>query len=243
MLQRLLQKINEKKLSEYQKSIDGFVLYAKTMQKPLGLNEDNSIVIEGIIDEKQIKLSNVKNKKNNKKKYTYTGGISKEYGSELLLKAFIKADLPSTELLFYGDGNYVSELKEIARDNPRIKYMGRVSPSDSFIAMQESDLLINPRPSNNIFTKYSCPSKVLEYMASGTPALITRLDGIPNDYYKYVYTIEDETVDGLAETLSNINKLSPQELKCKGNKARAYIIKEKTSDNQINKIFSMIERL
>lgn len=36
-------------------------------------------------------------------------------------------------------------------------------------AQSESEILVNPRNDNNEFTKYSFPSKVIEYLGSGTP--------------------------------------------------------------------------
>ena len=34
-------------------------------------------------------------------------------------------------------------------------------------------------------------------MACGTPLLTTKLPGIPDEYYEYCYTLDDETVDGV----------------------------------------------
>jgi len=49
--------------------------------------------------------------------------------------------------------------------------------------------------------RYSFPSKLIEYMASATPVLTTRLPGIPPEYEPYVYWIEDDSVEGIEHSL------------------------------------------
>ena len=41
----------------------------------------------------------------------------------------------------------------------------------------------------------------MEYMVSGTPMMTTVLPGMPEEYYPYVWLIEDETEDGAAQEL------------------------------------------
>lgn len=82
-------------------------------------------------------------------------------------------------LEIYGDGDYRAELVELAAKHDRIIYKGLVS-RDVIVARQKQvALLINPRPSSYEYTQYSFPSKIMEYMLSGTPVLTTKLPGIP----------------------------------------------------------------
>ena len=53
----------------------------------------------------------------------------------------------------------------------------------------KATLLVNPRPTTEEFTIYSFPSKNMEYMASGTPLLTTKLPGMPEEYHQYVLAI------------------------------------------------------
>lgn len=52
--------------------------------------------------------------------------------------------------------------------------------------------------------KYSFPSKTMEYMSTGTPVLTTVLPGMPKEYHPYVYLLEEETADAIAEKLGQI---------------------------------------
>jgi glycosyltransferase involved in cell wall biosynthesis len=89
----------------------------------------------------------------------------------MLVHAFIDANVGNSELHLYGDGDFADELEEIARNNERIKYFG-VKPNDYVVAEQlKVILLVNPRPTNEEYTRYSFPSKNMEYMVSGTPVL------------------------------------------------------------------------
>ena len=44
----------------------------------------------------------------------------------------------------------------------------------------------------------------MEYMASGTPVLTTRLPGMPAEYYPYVEFIDEETPEGIARALKRV---------------------------------------
>jgi len=77
-------------------------------------------------------------------------------------------------------------------------------------------------------------------MASGTPLLTTCLPGIPLDYYPYIYTIEDETVDGVYHALSELLSKSIEELHEKGLAAKEFIIAKKNPDVQASKLLTLI---
>lgn len=96
--------------------------------------------------------------------------------------------------MIYGTGNYIDEIIKMSKENMKIIYGGVVN--NKIIIQEELDsiLLINPRPLQNCsancdFTRYSFPSKNIEYMSSGTPLLATKLPGMPKKYYSYIYIL------------------------------------------------------
>lgn len=105
-------------------------------------------------------------------------------------------------LKLFGSGPFVEKLKtKYTKKDSRIQYMG-VAPNAEVVAAElDASLLVNPRPTHEEFTKYSFPSKNIEYMASGTPLLTTKLPGMPKEYYPYVFLIENESVEGYAKAL------------------------------------------
>lgn len=103
-------------------------------------------------------------------------------------------------------------------------------------------LLVNPRPIAPEYTKYSFPSKNMEYMISGTPVLTTKLPGMPEEYYPHVYFIEDETPDGISMVLQEICAKSLEERTRKGIDARQFVLEQKTNIAQAKKIIDFIQK-
>ena len=103
-------------------------------------------------------------------------------------------------------------------------------------------LLFNPRQTGEEYVKYSFPSKTMEYMSTGTPVLTTVLPGMPKEYHPYVYLLEEETADAIAEKLRQIFAQPADALFEKGMKAREFILKEKNNVTQAGKILAMLER-
>ena len=104
-------------------------------------------------------------------------------------------------------------------------------------------LLVNVRDSGEQYTRYSFPSKTMEYMSSGTPLLTTRLSGIPDEYFDYVYALDDESEEGLKKTLDSILSKTPQELDQKGKSAKNFVKNNKNYVVQAERIYNLLRRL
>ena len=172
----------------------------------------------------------------------YAGGVSKQYGLADLVDGFRLADLPDARLELYGPGDYVPELQEIAEKDSRIFYGGMLMNSEIVEREQQATLLVNPRPTHEEFVKYSFPSKTMEYMASGTPVLTTRLPGMPKEYYPYVSFIEEETPEGIAAALKAVLSASDETLFEKGMAARAFVLKDRNNVVQAKKLLEMLKK-
>lgn len=121
-------------------------------------------------------------------------------------------------------------------------YHGNVLNEEVVAAEMEASLLINPRPTTEEFTKYSFPSKNMEYMASGTPVLTTNLPGMPQEYQEYVYLFDDETVEGMARKIREVLSFSPESLRRKGLDAQRFVLENKNNVVQAKKILTMLEQ-
>ena len=158
------------------------------------------------------------------------------------MDGFRKADIPNALLHIYGPGDYVEELQEIAEQDPRVFYGGMLLNTQIVEKEQEATLLINPRPTDEEYVKYSFPSKTMEYMASGTPVLTTVLPGMPREYHPYVYLLEDETADGIAVKLQDVLANSDETLFQKGEEARRFVLEQKNNVIQARKILEMLRK-
>lgn len=217
---------------------DGYILLTEQMNHIVNKNNKPYIVIEGSVDSTVSYCNDVK--KDEPKSIVYAGGIHEKFGLINLVNAFIKADISGWELKIFGAGEAVSEIKEISKEHPAIKYMGVVPVEEIVEYEKKASLLVNPRPTNEEFTKYSFPSKTLEYMVSGTPLLTTKLPGIPDEYFDYVYAFENATVDEMAKMLNDITRKSVDDLNNKGYLAKKFVMENKNNMIQGNKIIHFV---
>lgn len=236
-IKRVLKAADIKKINKLLPYVDKYILYTKHMATYLGLKDNEWIVLEGLIDVKKIKTNNTKNDKK-PSICLYAGRLDKRYAIDKLIKAF--EYIPDAELHLYGNKNDAKEFNELLSSNKNTKYMGALTQEQIFIKMQEADLLINPRPSNLDLAKYSCPSKTFEYMASGTPVLMTKLPGLPEEYYPYLYFFKNESVEGFAESIHQILNQGNDVLFKKGLLAQQFLIQNKDANKQVARIVDFI---
>ena len=151
------------------------------------------------------------------------------------------AAVPGAELHIYGIGDYQQELEQIAEGNPSIHYGGLLLPSQVVEKEMEAAVLINPRPSDEEYVRYSFPSKTMEYMSTGTPVLTTALPCIPEEYRPYLYFIQEETPGGIATALRQVLSHSDEELFEKGCRARRFVLEQRNNVVQAAKVLDMLE--
>ena len=118
----------------------------------------------------------------------------------------------------------------------RIKYLGNLPQNKCLQIQREVSCLINPRP-NSELTKYSFPSKMMEYLTSGTPVIATLLEGMPEEYRDLFYNF-DEGDNDLYFTMNKVVNLSEDELEEKARNAQEYIQCNKNNYIQINKLLN-----
>lgn len=234
----LYQKINLAIMQKFK----GYLLLTEQMNEIVNPKKRPYVVLEGHSDLSMESVENLLDKKDKKKVCLYAGSLKRVYGIEKLVKGFIKADIPDAELHIYGDGDFRKELEELVKKYKSVKYMGIAPNSEIVEAELKASLLINPRPTDADYTKYSFPSKNMEYMASGTPVLTTRLPGMPKEYDDYVFLIDEENENGICKKLKEIFMLSPQELHDMGLRAKNFVMKEKNNVAQARKLLCMVAK-
>ena len=232
-----------KKLSNFViRHCTDYVLLTQAMNDYLNPKGKPHVILEGHSDIAMERQEPSPARKASPRVCMYAGGVSKQYGLENLVKGFQKADLPDARLEIYGPGDYVQELSQIAAEDSRIFYGGMLLNAEIVEREMAATLLVNPRPTGEEYVKYSFPSKTMEYMSTGTPVLTTVLPGMPKEYHPYVYLLEEETADAIAEKLAQIFAQPAEALFEKGMAAREFILKEKNNVKQAGKILAMLER-
>ena len=150
-------------------------------------------VIEGFLPQ----ISFDYKQKRDPKTILYTGSLNAAFGIKNLLKAFMEIEDPQYRLWICGVGDHQKAVEDATKIDQRIQYMGYLDKKQISLLQTRCDVLINPRPPQDTFTKYSFPSKTMEYLLSGSKVLMYKLEGIPQEYYKYIYEIKDSSVGGL----------------------------------------------
>lgn len=219
-----------------QDKFDGYVFLTKQMSEAVAPSKP-FVVIEAIADSTLFdSLPDVK--KAEPRTVMYAGALYRKYGVDMIVSAFEKTK-NDCELQLFGSGDMESELAKKSKENPRIRYCGRVSRDEILKREREATLLLNFRNGEDEYTKYSFPSKMTEYMLSGTPLFTSRLDGIPEEYYAYVYSTSAKDAEQLAremgEILSNGEALSEM-----GRRAREFVMNKKNEKCQAGKIVDFL---
>ncbi|WP_199912298.1 glycosyltransferase [Lysinibacillus sp. 2017] len=220
---------------------DSYIFLTEQMNDLINPSNRPYVVIEGLVDVNMRNTPNILEDKYKEKIVIYAGALYEKYGVKKLLQAFMALKESNTKLWIYGAGEMEEYIKKCEIEDNRIKFFG-VMPNEHIVNEQlKATVLVNPRPSYEEFTKYSFPSKNMEYMVSGTPVLTTPLQGMPYEYNDYVYLFEDETLAGITRTLENILGKKREELHEKGVKAKEFVIREKNNQIQANKIICLIK--
>lgn len=234
-------RMEQERIWKSYKYTDGFILLSKYMVEYIPQAINKNIVIEGI--SKSTILEDIKLKKDEIKTIIYTGILAEFAGIKNLLNAFMNTKKNNYRLIICGSGELKNYVKECTKKDSRIIYKGSI-PHDEVVKLQtHATIVINPRLPTVSLTKYSFPSKTIEYLLSGTPMIGYQLTGIPDEYYDYFYTPNDYTIESLTETINMVMEKSPEELKEKAVAARMFILDNKTSKKQIYKIISFLKTL
>lgn len=238
-IQDLTDRINKGFITDF----DACVFMTKYVNDVLNKKDKPYIILEGSVDV-QMKNSDVEDlPKNNTRDIVYAGCIHERHGLKLLVEAFMRLPQKDIRLVLFGDGPFCEKLDAYISQDPRIIYKGVVPNNEVVDAELRATLLINPRPTHEPFVYYSFPSKNLEYMATGTPVVTTKLPCFPEEYDPYLYYMEDVSVAGFYSSLNAILSLGTEELKEKGRSCKEFVLEKKNNVIQSKRILDLINSL
>ena len=224
---------------KYRNSADAFVFLSKYMAPHVNLQKKPSVIVDGLCQIPQIHGK----KKVHEPYILYAGKISEKFGVDKLVEGFRRANISQMKLYLCGDGDYAPTLRQISQQDLRIQYLGLV-PHEQVLSLEVGAvLLVDPRPTDDEIVKMSFPSKIIEYMASGTPVLTTNLPCFSEEYLQYQYRIQKESAVGIQEALMAVFSKTPQEREALGQAAKLFVLENKTLDKQCGKIFSLLKEV
>ncbi|ALC04868.1 hypothetical protein CDES_02030 [Corynebacterium deserti GIMN1.010] len=235
---RLIRKFEKKLINILGNRFDLLIVLTPDLAKELA-DGVPYLVVEAITDE--LPPAKAVYRESQPTVFTYTGGVSKRYGVDKLVEALqILPSDSNIELKIFGTGDYEDELLAVAANNPTITFAGQVSHKEAVNAQNSSDFLINARPAGEAYTRFSFPSKTLEYLASGVPVLSTRLPGIPEEYWRVLIPIEESTPEEIATAMIRASELDKNQRSYLGQQGRELAM-NKTYAAQAQKVRKFLE--
>lgn len=189
-----------------------------------------ALVVEGGSDESSQDPSNfVENCDGNEATFrvVFTGSLDEVSGIKLLLDAARLIQEDNIQVHIYGAGPMQSYVEETASSHPeKIVWHGKVPHSQALLAQQDANVLVSPRLPDGFVTKYTFPSKLLEYLKTGNPVLMNRLEGIGSEYLAFVNIPESVTPESWARELEAM-ATSQNSLDVKASKGARFVHKRK----------------
>lgn len=217
---------------------DSFVFLTDAMKDAFSVKRPY-IVMEGIADEVR---TDALYEDDGLKYIVYTGTFTKKYGIMKLVDAFMEIKDAAYRLLLCGSGEACEEIKHLLQADNRIVYLGMLSREETSVLQRKATVLVNPRTNDHDYTAYSFPSKIMEYLSSGRPVICFKLDGIPDEYDKYLKYFKDDTPTVMAQDLISMCQMDAQSLNDIGIRGQVYVQQEKNAVNQVSKMMDMIQK-
>lgn len=234
VLRKGLRRIHNTLIHRYLRRADRFVLLTQQMADALAVGDRPYIVMEGICN--VCVLSDTPAAR--ERAVLYTGRLNERYGIGLLLEAFSMLEDPAAELWICGTGEMEPRIRSAAQSDPRIRYFGFLPREKVQSLQRKASILVNPRQNTGEYTRYSFPSKTMEYLASGTPVLMYRLDGIPAEYDRYLHYVRGNRPEDLRDAMAG---LLDEDTSGQSQAAREFILKNKNPAAQTARILELMK--
>ena len=193
--------------------------------------------MEGVTDVKNLPPE----KKEHGKKVAYAGKLVEAFGAKRLVKAFEMIDDPEASLHICGGGELKPYVEEMCQKDSRIHYYGVVPAEKANEILQNADVLVNPRQNDDEYTKYSFPSKNIEYLMTGNAVVAYMLDGIPEIYKDFFIVPSSCETYSLSEAICFALNESEQAKERKKQEVWRYLAETKEKEAVAERVVSLLQ--
>lgn len=236
---RVLKTLDWKIMLALCKKVDSFVLLTEAMKDKINVSDRPYIVSEGICDSDTADYKDEVTENS----ITYTGTLDREFGVLDLVRNFRAVSKKDWVLKIAGGGNAKEEIEAIAQVDKQVQYLGILTNAETKALQRSSKILVNPRSSDEEFTKYSFPSKTMEYLKAGRPIIMHKLPGVPSEYDNYLNYFEGTTDEAIQKGMLSMMEKSDVELNEIGVRGKFFVESEKCSSVQGRKISEFLTRI
>ena len=219
----------------FNKHFDNYVLFSEKMNEVLDCGSKPTTVLEGIappiFGEPTHKKKNI---------IMYAGGLAPDNNISLLIDCCKEIE-ELDELWICGIGPEQQKVEQAQKDDARIRYLGRLDNTEVQKLETQAKLLVNIRSPKEKLTRYSFPSKILEYIASGSMVLSTKLAGIPDEYFDYMLCAEQDTKEEIIKKIRYCFSMDDEQYVDFCKKSQEFISKEKNYLKQSKKLIDFVK--
>jgi len=211
-----------------------------------GVAKENYLVVNNWQNDEDFLKDYPAREKDGKLVFAYVGSINGHANVDLMIKAFVNANISNAEFRIYGGGNkkdYCMNLvKELGTKNI---IFDMVSRDKVAFVQSQADVLVLALPAGN--GNLCLPSKLTSYMLSGKPVLAS-VD--QDSSTKRILegnscgmAVAPDSENALTEAFQHFASLSHEELDAIGKKSMDYAIKELTRNVSLNKVVETIKNI
>lgn len=192
------------RMTKLMKCVDSYILLTEYMKEQLPIGDKPYRVAEGIIDKfPPLPEPTVPGKE---KYVVYTGKMFERFGVKALIDGFCTLKDPNYRLILCGKGDCEDYAQSVQAKDPRVMFLGQVSPEEALSWQSRAYVLVNPRSVVEEYTRYSFPSKNIEYLLSGKPVVGYFLEGMPQVYQDFLCCVDPSlpVEEGIAAKLDEV---------------------------------------
>lgn len=237
-VKKLLKQLDWRSIRRGMAFVDDYILYSEPMAKFLGLPDGKWMVMEGSISISEVGECPVgaEAQTSGKTIVMYSGNVTERYGVMHLVQAFEHLD-DGYELWITGGGSAAEQVKACAAKDARIRYFGFLPTRQDLLELQkQASVFVNMRDPGEAASAYCFPSKLFEYMRSGKPVLSCRLEGIPEEYFRYLIEMKDFRAEGIAEAIRRVGAMTGEERADLGRRQFDFIAQNKNNVAQMQRV-------
>lgn len=172
--------------------------------------------------------------------FLYAGALADAYGVRALIEGFCASNVDA-DLLICGRGELEQFIQTRAQTDSRIKYCGFLQPAELARLQSGARGLLLTRDPSQPYTRYSFPSKLIEYMASAVPVLTTRLPGIPEEYFQFLEIVEQATAPSIAAALETFMAQPAELVQSRARRGREFVISRCDPANSMKSFLAFME--
>ena len=200
----------------------------------------HAIAIDGAVPAQSVADHSHQRESVREKKVVFTGALTQYNGVVELIEAMNLIANPHVVLHIYGGGPLSTFVREAASRSASIFYNGKVDSSYIPGILQDAFLLVSPRQIDHPVSDVTFPSKVLQYMASGTPVLTTRLRCFSSEYEGRVFFAEKGSSEDLAACIDRVAALPAKDLETVGHAGARFVLENRTWASTAKRILDFL---